>query len=464
MMTGTAMGRRRLVAGRAVRDETWAMLRLAAPLAATQLAQIAINTTDVLLLGRLGPRELAAAGLGLAVFHALMLFTIGVMMTTSTLFSQAHGAGRPLEIRRNLQQAWLVLAVVAVPVMLLLTQVGPFLRLIGQDPTLIPDTVRFTRILLWSLPGVLAVILLRSLMTAFGIGRPSLIVTLGGIALNAVLAYGLIFGGLGMPRLGLEGSAWASVLTHTAMALAMLAWCRLDRRFARYARFGRLRLDRTRIAAMLRLGLPVGGTLVMEAGLFSAATLLMGLIGTAEIAAHQVTLQICSTIFMVPLGIGMAATIRIGIASGRGDREGARVAGLVACTLGAAFMGLVGLTFLVGAEWYVGLILDTTDPQAASAVAMAVVLLRVAAVFQLVDGLQVIGNAALRGLGDTRVPMLLAGIGYWVIGFPASALLGLATPLSGPGVWWGLAAALAVVSLLFLRRFDRLTRPLDPAA
>lgn len=441
--------------------EVGATVRLATPLAATQLAQIAITTIDVLMLGWLGAAPLAAAGLGLVLYHTLLLFGIGVLMATSTLFAQALGAGRRLEVRALLQQSWLVLLLIAAPCMLALaTLARPFLALIGQEPALLGDTERFLDVLIWSMPGLLTLVMLRGFTSAFGTGRPALVVTLVGIPVNAVLCYGLIFGAFGLPRLELVGAALASSITHTLMAVAALAWCLVDRRFRRYAALRRFRFRRPLLTAILRLGLPVGGTLVMEAGLFSAAGLLIGLIGVNALAAHQVTIQIVSMLFMIPLGIGLAASVRIGTFTGAGDRAGARRAGYVACALGAACMIAFAVLFLVAAEPLTRLFLAEDDPASVEARSIAIGLLHVAALFQLVDGLQVIGNSALRGLGDTRAPMLIAALGYWVIGFPVAAGLGLATPLGGQGVWLGLALALAIVAIFFLRRFDRLTRTL----
>jgi MATE family multidrug resistance protein len=445
---------------RLVRAEALATLKLAGPLAATQLAQMAINTTDVLLLGWLGPEPLAAASLGLALFFFLFMFGLGVVSATSPLFSQAVGAGRPLRVRRVLQQGFLLVLGISLPLMLVMGQARPILLALGQDPALLDTTRLFILGLLWGLPAMLGVVLLRCFTTAFGAGRPVLAATLIVVPLNAVLAYGLIFGAFGLPRLEVLGSGIASALAHAAMFLILLAWCLLSPRFRRYILPLRLRPDLRLLRELLAVGLPIGGAGVMETGLFAGSGLLMGLIGTVPLAAHQVTLQICATFFMVPLGIGFAATIRVGRAHGAGDRAGARRAGFVASVLGAGFMLGVALLFWLGARPMIALFLDTATPEAAATAALAVTLLHVAILFQLFDGLQVIGISSLRGLGDTRVPMLLAAFGYWAVGFPVAAGLGHATPLGPIGVWLGLAVALAIVASLMLARFNRLTSPL----
>jgi MATE family multidrug resistance protein len=420
---------------------------------------MAINTTDVLLLGWLGTEPLAAASLGLALYHALFMAGVGVVQATSPLLAQALGAGRSLRVRRITQQGFVVVLLVSLPLMLVMTQGRFILAFLGQDPALLEHTQLFLWAMLCGVPGMMGAVFLRCFTTAFGTGRPVLAATLATLPLNAALAYGLIFGRLGLPELGIVGAGAASALSHTFMFLFLLGWCLKVGRFRRHVLPFRPRPDLALIGEILKLGLPIGVALLMESGLFSAAGLLMGLFGTQPLAAHQVTLQICATFFMVPLGVGFAATIRVGLAYGAGDRAGARRAGLVASALGAGFMTAVALAYWLAGRELVGLFLDTSLPEAAAAAALAVTLLQVAVLFQLFDGLQVIGISSLRGLGDTRVPMWLAVLGYWLIGFPTAALLGHATPLGPVGVWLGLAVALAAVSSMMLVRFNRLTSP-----
>jgi MATE family multidrug resistance protein len=218
------------------------------------------------------------------------------------------------------------------------------------------------------------------------------------------------------------------------------------------------RPDRRTFAEILRVGLPIGGAVVLEVGLFAVAALLMGLIGTAELAAHQVAIQLASIAFMVPLGISHAVTIRVGFAVGAGDGSGARLAGWVACGVAVAFSAVTAVLFRTMGRTLAGLFLDVATPEGARAAADAVLFLRVAALFQLADGLQVVGIASLRGLKDTTVPMWLAALGYWLVGFPLCVVLGFLTPVGGLGVWIGLALALATVAVVMVWRFHRLTR------
>ncbi len=245
------------------------------------------------------------------------------------------------------------------------------------------------------------------------------------------------------------------------MFTALLAHCVTARPFRRYRVLGRFwRPNWATFREILVVGVPIGGAVLLEVGLFACATLLLGLIGTAELAAHQVAIQLASIAFMVPLGISHAATIRVGLAIGAGERPAARLAGWVACGLGTAFMAAMAVLFWTLPGPLAGLFLDPGTPEGAAALGFAVVYLRIAALFQLVDGLQVIGIASLRGLKDTTVPMWLAGFGYWLVGFPICLRLGFFSPLGGTGIWIGLAFALATVAVVMILRFHRLTRHL----
>jgi MATE family multidrug resistance protein len=450
---------RRSSLGAEIRATAW----LALPLAATQLGQIAINVTDVLVLGRLGADALAAASLGIALFHVVLVSCFGVVMATAPLVAQALGARRPRRLRRVIRQGLWVAAVITAPCLALLWLTEPILIGIGQDPTLAAGAARFMRALMWALPSAVAFVVLRSFVTAFERTRPILLIMFSGVVVNALLNWVLVFGHLGFPRLELVGSGLASTIVNAAMLVALALYASRARPYRRYAVLARFwRPDWAIFREVLRMGLPIGAMLLMEVGLFAGAAFLMGWIGAPEVAAHQIAIQIASTSFMVPLGMSMAATVRVGLAVGRGDLAAARRAGFVAAAMGGAFMAGCGLLFWLFPDELAGLFLRKDDPAAPVVVALAAAFLRIAAVFQLVDGLQVIGAGALRGLGDTRAPMLIAGLGYWAVGFVACLVLGFPMGLGGTGIWLGLALALTVVAVLLVTRFDRLTR--RPAA
>lgn len=446
--------------------ELRATLTLALPLALTQVAQIGLHTTEVVLLGRLGPEPLAGASLAASLYHLAFLLGLGVVSATAPLVAQALGAGRRLAVRRAVRQGlWVTLALSLPAGAALFWAMRPFLALIGQDPALLPLAEAYIRAAVWGLPFGVGFVVLRSFTSAFGRTRAILLVTVAAVLLNIPLSWALIFGRLGAPALGVTGAGIGVAFTNALMFLFLLVYCLRTAPFRRYAVLARFhRPDWPTFREVLRVGLPIGGAILMESGLFSTATLLMGLIGTAQLAGHQVTLQLAATAFMVPLGIGNAATIRVGLAAGALDPAGVRRAGWTAYGLGVSFTTVSGLVFWVAAEPLVALFLTADTPEAAAARAHAAGFLRIAAIFQIVDGVQVIGISALRGLKDTTVPMWLAALGYWAVGFPACVILAFGTPLEGAGIWLGLALALAVAALVLLRRFARLTAGTLPLA
>ncbi|HEX6143136.1 MAG TPA: MATE family efflux transporter [Geminicoccaceae bacterium] len=445
--------------------ETRALLALAGPLVLAQLGQIAIQTTDVIMIGWLGPEQLAAASLGTVAVFVLLLFGIGVVSATSPMIAQALGRRRWLvrEPRRTVRQGFFAALLVGIPVSLLLWQIEPILLVFGQDPKLVAMTEPYVQAALFAIVPALLTIGLRNFINALERPRAGMVVTFAGIVFNAVANYGLIFGAFGLPALGLLGAGIATALTNLAQLGALLGFVLLDRRLRRYRLLGRLwRADWARLLELLRIGVPIGVTLVFEVGLFGGAVYLMGLIGTAELAAHQIAIQIASVSFMVPLGISQAATVRVGLAAGRHDLRRARRAGLAALALGTAFMATMAVVMLTLPEPLIHIFIDTAEPGNRRVVELATTFLAIAALFQIFDGGQVIGAGALRGLRDTRVPMTIAGIGYWGIGFTAAVVLGFVLDQGGAGIWFGLLIGLVATAGPLLWRFFRLTR--QPAA
>jgi MATE family multidrug resistance protein len=336
---------------------------------------------------------------------------------------------------------------------------------IGQDPELAAMAESFMHTLCWALPFGVALIVMRNFVTAFERTAPIMLVMGLGVAINALLNWLLVFGNWGFPRLGMAGSGLASTLVNAAMFTGLATYASIVRPFRRYAVLNRFwRPDWSIFREILKVGLPIGGMLLMEVGLFAGAAFLMGWIGLHEVAAHQIAIQIASTSFMVPLGVSMAATVRVGLAVGAGDLQAARRAGFVACAVGTGFMAGCALLFWLAPYFLTGLFLSAEDAAAPAVLGLAATFLMMAAVFQLADGLQVVGAGALRGLNYTRMPMLFAALGYWAVGFPSCILIGFGLGWGGVGVWAGLALSLLVVASLMVGRFERLTRgPLLPA-
>ncbi len=432
------------------------MLALALPLIGAGLAQMAIFTTDVVLIGRLGADALAAGSLGASLVFTIGFFGLGVMSAVAAIVAQADGGRDVRTARRTLRQGLWVGTAIWLPTVALLWWTEAILLLLGQSPDVSAATQPYVRACLPGLLPMLWLMALRSFLSALSRPRAVLVTTLIGVAVNAGLAWVLIFGHLGAPALGLFGAGIAASGVNLTMFLAVALFVQTDRRLRRYHLFGRFwRADWPRFREILRVGLPAGGTMLMEVGVFTAAVFLQGLIGTASLAAHQIAVQAAAITFMVPMGLSQAATVRVGLAAGQGDARGVRLAGWTAFALGLGFMALAALMFLLVPNLIVSAFIDADVAGNETVFDLAVSFLLIAAAFQLVDGAQAIGAGALRGLKDTRVPMVYAIAGYWGVGFLAAVLFGFVLDLDGLGIWIGLGLGLAAVAGLMVWRFAR---------
>ena len=436
--------------------EARAMLALSWPLVLTNLAQMAMTTTDVILMGHLGPDSLAAGALGSNLYTAVLIFGIGVMAAVPPMISMELGRNRHSvrEVRRTVRQGFWAAVTLVGPMWLFLWQAEAILRLLGQDQALSRAAASYVHTLQWSLLPFFCYLVLRGFVAALQRPFAAFAVVLFAVLFNAFANWCLIFGRLGFPALGLPGSGLATTLASTLMILGLGLVVSLDRRFRRYHLFGRLWVaDWPRFRAFWKLGLPIGTTIAFEVVIFNGAAFLMGLLGPTSLAAHAIAIQIAALTFMVPMGIGQAGTVRVGLAFGARDRQAVMLSGTTALALGIGFMAITAAIMLLAPNLLIGPFLDAAKPGSAEVAALAASFLLYAAIFQLADGAQVVGSSILRGLGDTRVPMIFAGIGYWLIGLPLATVLGLWTPLAGIGIWIGLALALAIVALLMLGRW-----------
>lgn len=431
-------------------------LRLAGPLALANLLQMAVFATDVMFVARLGQQALAASSLAVAIIAVLMMGLNGVTSACAPLIAAELGRNRHAvrEVRRSTRMAlWLALGL-GLFSLGLCQFAEPFMLLTGQEADLARIGGSFLALLgLAAVPMAIANVL-RTFVSA--LGRPvfATAITAVSILVNALGDYALVFGHFGMPRLELTGAAIASTATAVFTVIAYVIAIRCDRRLRRFHIFGRWwRPEWSRLRQMLALGLPISGTLIAEGGLFSGAAFLMGLVGEAELAAHTVALQIAAIAFQVPFGIGQAATIRVGYHYGGGNREGITHAGAAALGVCLAFAALSAALILIFPRFVLGAYVDVADPANATLVELAVSYLFVAAIFQFSDSLQAVAAGVLRGVQDTRVPMLIAVLGYWLAGFATSVVLGLFTPWEGVGVWIGLAVGLTVAAFLLLARW-----------
>ena len=349
--------------------------------------------------------------------------------------------------------------------MLLLWNIEPILLALGQQPETSALAEDYMRAMVWSFPTSLCFIVLRSFLATLGRPMPILSIVLLGIACNAVADYALMFGHWGFPALGVVGAGAATSGAYLIMVFAILGVIVWDRRLSQYEITLRFwRPDWPRFFEIVGLGLPIGLGPAAETGLFSAASMIMGRIGTLELAAHQIAMQCVAIAFMLPLGLSQATTVRIGLAVGARNPAGVGRAGWTSFAFGACIMAMTGAAFLLLPESIAGLYLDEAQSDAAAVLALAAVYLTFAALFQVFDGAQIIAQGTLRGLKDTRIPMLIAFFSFWVVGAPLCLWLGLATPLGGMGVWIGLATSLAVNAALLTMRFRRHERRLALAA
>lgn len=444
----------RLSLGREVR----ATLALAVPLVLVQLSQMSMSFVDVMMVGRLGTEALAAVVLGSTIYFTLALICVGVIVAVQPTVAQAVGAGDEEAAARGARQGLWLATILGVPFTIGLGYMEEVFLWTGQAPETAALAADYVDAIRWGFVPNLWFTALRGLCEGDAKPAPVLVVTLLGVAANAGLNYVLMFGTLGFPALGLVGTGWSSTVTITVMFVALALYVRTGP-FARFRVFtGLRRPDPEALGALFRLGWPIGVGFGLEAGLFTAATLMVGRLPNHEVAlaAHQIALNAASVAFMVPLGIGMAGGVRVGQAAGAGDLGGAARAGWTAAGLGVAFMTLSATLFWLRPDVVVWIYAGSTPD--AEVARLGAALLGIAAVFQIFDGMQAAVAGALRGLKDTRVPMFIAALAYWGLGLTMAAGLGLGAGWGAPGLWWGLTLGLAAAAVGLSLRFARLTR------
>ena len=443
------------------KEEMWELSKLSGPVVLTQIAFMVIMTTDIIMLGHLGVHAIASAALGNIVFFFTWLFGYGQVCAIAPIVSHILGANPAdrTDVRAATRMGlWSVLIITPFQ-MAFLFGTKHWLLFFGQNPELAAGAGTFTSALAFGLPFSLGYQAIRNFATALKRPHAALIVMLITMIFNAAGDYALIFGHFGAPKLGILGAGTASASSYAFSFFAMLIVVRATPDLRKYRIFeGFFRPQWEYLKEIFHLGLPMGLTMMFEGMLFNASVLLMGRFGVASVAAHQMSLNPPSITFMVPLGIATAATVRVGHAAGAGDSEGVRRAGYSAMMLAVVFMGLCGIVLAVFPHTIAGLYIDPHVAQNAEAIALAAVFLRVAAAFQIFDGLQVVAALSLRGLKDARMPMVLAGASYWLVGFPACIVFGFWLGLNGLGIWLGLALGLLVAAVAMCARFYYLAR------
>ncbi|WP_374439463.1 NorM family multidrug efflux MATE transporter [Pseudomonas panipatensis] len=460
------------------RTELRAILRLAGPLIAAQLAYVAMVFTDTLMMGKLGPQALASGGLGASAYAFVSTLCSGVVAASGNLVAIRHGARDSAGVVRATQAGLWVALGLTLLAGLLLWHLRPALLAFGQAAETVQGTMSFLHSILFALPGFLAFMVLRGFTSAIERSGPVMAISAIGALANLGLNYAFLEGWFGLPRLGLAGIGLVSAVVMNLLPLILALYLRWHPGYAHYPLLrGLLRPDWRGIGETLRLGLPIGGTYAVESGMFSVATLCMGAIGAGALAAHQIAIQSVYVAFMLPVGISYAVTFRIGQHYGAGRLLEARRSGRVGIGFGALCMFAFALLFWLAPRPVVGLFLDLDAPDNQAVVQLAVSLLAIAAWFELFDGTQSIAMGALRGLKDARTTFLVGLVGYWLAGVPLAWLLAFPLGWGAPGVWWGLAAGLACTALGLCLAFENrsawllqprapatLSCPLNPAA
>ncbi len=428
------------------------ILALALPLIGGHLAQFAVGLTDTIMIGWYGVEELAALVLASSYHFTIFIMGSGFAWAVMPMVAAAAGTADDTQVRRVTRMGLWISILFGLAALPLYVWSMPILLALGQDPATAANAEIYLRIISIGLIPSLLVMTLKSYLAALGRTQVVFWVMLGSAALNALLNWALIFGNWGAPELGIAGAAIASVILQVASLLALMVYTRLAT--PEYLLFQRFwRPDRPAFARVFRLGWPIGLTNLAEVGLFSASAFMMGWVGTTALAAHGIAITLASATFMFHLGLSNAATIRAGRAYGQRDERGLRDGALAIIVISLALALLTVALFLAFPEPLVRLFLDPGDPAAPGIVVLGATLLALAALFQLADGAQVMALGLLRGVQDTKVPMVYAGLAYWAVGIPASYLLGFPLGWGAPGIWAGLVVGLVIASALLMWRF-----------
>jgi MATE family multidrug resistance protein len=434
------------------------LLALGLPLVGSHLAQVAIGVTDAVMLGWYDVAALAAVTLSHSMWFVLFILGSGFAFAVLPMVASALGEGDETQVRRVTRMGMWISVLFGLVAMVPLAWPAPLLRALGQPAETVSLSGDYLRIAAFALVPALLVMVLKSYLSALERTRAVLWITVGTAVLNLGVNWLLIFGNWGFPELGVRGAAVASLSVQLGGLAAMVAYCR--RVTPEHALFTRLwRVDAEAFGRVFRLGWPIGLTLVAEVSLFSAAAVMMGWLGALPLAAHGVAVQLSSLTFVVHLGLSQAATVRAGLAHGRRDMAELRRLALTVIALSTGLAAVSVVIFVAWPEALAALFVDPADPERPAIIRLGATLLLVAAVFQLVDALQVVALGLLRGLHDTRWPMVYASVSYWLVGLPVAWVLGFGLGWGGPGVWAGLAAGLGLAAVLLMSRFWRQLRP-----
>ena len=440
-----------------LKTEVREFLKLAVPLASAQLAQSATGFVDTIMMGRMGPDALAAGGLASIILLSVMLGATGMVMGISPLVAEAFGAGQKTRIQHLVRQGLWLSIMVALPMMIVMSQSNHWLLWVGQAEATVQLADTYLNIILWGLFPVVGFAALRATVSALSHARPVMTIMVTGTAFNIAGNYVLGFGKLGFPQMGLAGLALASVIAQWGMFIAMVLYVLKHPNLRAYRIFQELHRLRPRILwQLIWVGVPIGIFSGLEAAFFMVIMFWVGTFGTIALAAHQIVLQTLTIVFMVPLGISFATTVRVGQWLGRKDLQGVQRAAWVSIGLSTVFAGSISVMFLLFPKQVIGIYLDVQNPENFAVVSLATPLLVIAAIAQVLDAFQKAIYGSLQGLQDTQVPMVLIALGYWGFGLSVACALGSYLNLGTQGLWIGQSVAIAVVAGLFTWRLYKL--------
>jgi MATE family multidrug resistance protein len=436
---------------RDLRQEFRPMFALAMPVVLAELGWMAMGLVDTLMVGRLSPEAIGAVGIGSSLFMGIVIFAMGLLLGLDTLVSQAFGAGRVHECHRWLLHGIVLSLLVSTPATLILFGLARILAGWGIDPRVLQLAEPYLEVVTWSVLPLLLYATFRRYLQGMGVVRPVMLALFVANIANVAINWMLIFGKLGAPAMGVRGAAWATVISRIVMAAYLLVVILLREHGRRPGLFETpLRIESAWMRRLVQLGFPAAAQITLEVGVFAAATALAGRLAPAALASHQIALNIAACSFMVPLGLSSAGAVRVGHAVGRRDAAGAARAGWTALLLGAGFMLCTAAFFVLAPTILIGAF--TSD---AGVLALGSSLLFVAAVFQLFDGIQGVATGVLRGLGDTRTPMLWNLFGHWFVGLPFGYTLCFVLGLGVLGLWWGLSVGLIICGAALLSAWTR---------
>jgi len=437
-----------------IKKEGKKLLQIGSPIIATQLISMGLNFTDTVMAGNLSALDLAAVAIGNAIFMPIGIFCMATLIAINPVVSQFLGARKFEEIGKSARQLFWLILILSIPAFFLIRNMDIVMYWINVTPEIIPIADGYLKAVSWGIPPLLVYAGIRYFSEGLSVTKPAMYIAIGALFVNVVANYVLMYGKLGFPELGAVGTGYATAIVSLFEAIIFVAFTASFKPFKRFNIFARTKGPEWKyISELIKIGIPNGVSSSMEVLLFATVSLLMGSLSVKAAAAHQIAINVASAMFMIPFGLSMAISQRVGFSIGQGSVEKARFRGFVGIVICAGVMTFTAILLFLAPDLIISIY--TRDPEVAT---VAVSLLFMAAVFQISDGLQVGGFGALRGLKDTRIPMVVNFFSYWLIGFPVGYYLGIIRNVGPEGLWIGLISGLTVAAVLHNYRFNKLTK------